>query len=115
MEINSQAVLARIFTNGNAMAGDRHLSDVILERAHQATLAGATVLKGSGGFGRSHRFHGSDSFDLSDDKPIIVEIVEEEEKLRSFILSLIDLRISLVTLERVEIAWVEPTGRGRAR
>lgn len=114
MEINSQAVLARIFTDGNAMAGDRHLADVVVERAHQARLAGATVLRGLSGFGQSHRFHGSDGFDLGDDKPVVIEIVDDEKPLRSFILSLIDLRISLVTLERVEVAWIEPAGRGRA-
>jgi PII-like signaling protein len=67
-------------------------------------LAGATVLRGPMGFGQSRRLHNANILDLSGDLPLVIEIVDAEDKLRAFCRSLGDLKdIGLVTLEKVEI------------
>ena len=104
MQIPGQAVLLRIYTDEHALLGDRNLIDVIVERARAAKLAGATVLRGLKGFGESVRMHQHRTFDLNDNLPVVVEIVDEQERLRTFVATLDDLiDIGLVTFEKVEV------------
>jgi hypothetical protein len=98
------ALLMRIFIG----EGDRHqhrpLYEAIVLKAREAGLAGATVLRGPMGFGHSSRLHTAKILRLSEDLPIVVEIVDDEPKVRAF-LPLIEPMIGsgLVTLERVEV------------
>jgi PII-like signaling protein len=104
MQIPGQAVLLRIYTDEHALLGDRNLIDVIVARARDTRLAGATVLRGLKGFGESIRMHQHRTFGLNDNLPVVIEIVDEEERLRLFVTALEDLTdIGLVTFEKVEV------------
>lgn len=104
MQIPGQAVLLRIYTDENALVGDRSLMDVIAQRARDARLAGATVLRGRKGFGETARMHEPRPFDFNDNLPVVIEMVDEEAKLRDFVTKLEDLKdIGLVTFEKVEV------------
>ena len=104
MQIPGQAVLLRLYTDENALVGDRALIDVIVLRARQERLAGATVLRGRKGFGESARMHESRPLDFNDNLPVVIEIVDEEARLRVFLTSLDDLKgIGLITFEKVEV------------
>jgi PII-like signaling protein len=83
------------------MAGDRRVSDVVLERARDARLLGATVHRAAAGFGHGAHLHRRGFLDHN--YPVIVEIVDEEDRLRSFWSGMASLAgVGLVTLERVE-------------
>ena len=94
--------LLRVYTDENAYFGDRKVFELIAERARDARLGGATVIEAMIGIGRSahtHRRH-----ILENDRSVVIEIVDDEAKLRTFIAGLRDLKgIGLITLEAVEI------------
>lgn len=99
-----QALLLRVYTDENAAFGDRRFFEALVDRARDAGLAGATVLRGLRGFGASSVMHGDRGFDLTRNLPVVVEIVDEEAKLRPFIAALEQGdEIGLVTLEKVEV------------
>ena len=76
----------------------------IVHRAHEAGLAGATVLRGIEGFGRSGRVHTSRILSLTEDLPCAVVVVDTEEKVRAFLPQVEEVvGGGLVTLERVEV------------
>jgi PII-like signaling protein len=76
----------------------------IVHRAHEAGLAGATVLRGIEGFGRSGRVHTSRILSLTEDLPCAVVVVDTEEKVRAFVPQVEEVVDGgLVTLERVEV------------
>jgi PII-like signaling protein len=100
--MDTSAKLLRIYTDEAAYFGDRRLFEVIAERARDAHLAGATVLQALVGFGRSTRVHTRHVLD--DDQSLVIEVVDEEAKLRAFVASLEDMpEIGLITLEQVEV------------
>lgn len=104
MQINEKCALLRIYTEERSRAGSRPLYEYIVRKARDDGLAGATVLRGPMGFGESQRIHNANILDLSDNLPLVIEIVDVEEKLRAFAGSLGDMRdIGLVTLERVDL------------
>jgi hypothetical protein len=114
MKIPEEGVLLRIFIgeSDREKGRDRPLYEAIVYRAREAHLAGATVLKGPMGFGRHSRLHSAKLLELSTDLPIVIEIVDSEEKVRSF-LPVVDELVTegLVTLEAVRvIKYVAPTG-----
>lgn len=100
--------LLRIYTDEAAYFGDRKVFEVVATRAHEAKMAGATVVQALFGFGRStheHRRHF-----LEDDQSLVIEIVDEDARLRAFAATLNDLHgIGLMTLEAVEVL---PIGSG---
>lgn len=99
-----QAMLLRVYTDENATFGDRCYFEVLVDRAREAGLAGATVLRGLRGFGASSVMHGERGFDLARNLPVVVEIVDEEAKLRPFVAALEQGdEIGLITLEKVEV------------
>lgn len=104
MNIPREALLLRIFLGESDEFEGRPLYEAIVLKARQAHLAGATVIRGAMGFGHSSRLHTAKILRLSDDLPLIIEIVDSEEKVRAFLPTL-DTMISsvLVTLERVEV------------
>lgn len=104
MKAPTKAVLLRLYTDEDAMFGDRPLIEVIVQRALESRLAGATALRGRMGFGQSARLHAHQLFDLGSNLPVVIEIVDEEASLRAFLPTLDDLRgIGLVTFEKVEV------------
>jgi PII-like signaling protein len=106
MKIPEDGVLLRIFIGESDRdhASGRPLYEAIVYRAREAQLAGATVLKGPLGFGRHSIMHSAKLLEMSTDLPIVIEIVDAEEKVRSF-LPTVDELVSegLVTLEAVRV------------
>ncbi len=103
-KLTGQVALLRIYTDESARAGAKALFEVIVCKARDEGLAGATVLRGPMGFGHTHRIQNASILNLSANLPLVIEIVDTEEKLRLFLESLESLSdIGLVTLEKVEI------------
>jgi PII-like signaling protein len=98
------AMLLRIYTEEGRSSGGRPLYEAIVMQAREAGLAGATVLRGPMGFGAHHKIHTAKILDLSAKLPLVIEIVDAEEKLRAFAGGLAAIPdLGLVTLERVEV------------
>ena len=115
MNVPEHGVMLRIFIGESDRdpAGDRPLYEAIVRRAREAHLAGATVLRGPMGFGRHSRMHTAKLLELSTDLPMVIEIVDAEEKINAF-LPVIDELVTegLVTLEAVRILrYVSPDSR----
>lgn len=104
MQVPRDAVLLRIFIGED----DRHqhlpLYEAIVLKAREQHLAGATVLRGPMGFGHSSRLHTAKVLRLSEDLPMVVEIVDSEDRINAF-LPLLDgmMGSGLVTIERVKV------------
>jgi len=104
MQAPSSAVLARIYTDEDALYGDEALTTVILNRAREAKLAGATVLRATSGFGHSSRLHKHRPLGLGDNLPVVIEIVDDDGPLRAFVETLVEFQnIGLITFEKVEV------------
>ena len=101
-----QGHLLRIYIGETQKHKGQPLYEWIVRQAKEHGLAGATVLRGIEGFGANKRIHGAKILDLSSDLPIVVEIVDELEKIDSF-LPLIDEAIAegLATVENVQIRF----------
>jgi PII-like signaling protein len=104
MQIPQEAVLLRIFLG----QGERHhhqpLYEAIVMRAREQHLAGATVLRGPMGYGQSSRLHAMKVFRISQDLPVVIEIVDDADKIDAFLPVLEGMMTSgLVTLERAEV------------
>jgi len=115
MNVPESGVLLRIFIgeSDRAPGGERPLYEAIVLEAREAQLAGATVLRGPMGFGRHSRVHTAKLLALSTDLPIVIEIVDAEDKVEAF-LPTVDALVTegLVTLEAVRILrYVSPDRR----
>lgn len=106
MAIPESGALLRIFIgeSDREKGGNAPLYEAIVRRAREAHLAGATVLRGSMGFGKHSRMHSSNLLETSTDLPIVIEIVDAEEKIDAF-LPVVDELVTegLVTLEAVRV------------
>jgi len=104
MKLEGEAKLLRIFIGESDKWQGRPLHEAIVLAAKQAGLAGVTVFKGVMGFGAHSRVHTAKILQLSEDLPIMIELVDQEEKIRAFLPAL-DLMVKegLVTMERVEV------------
>jgi PII-like signaling protein len=115
MKVPDKGVLLRIFIgeSDKEPGRDRPLYEAIVRRAREAHLAGATVLRGPMGFGRHSRVHTAKLLELSTDLPILIEIVDSEEKIDAFLPTVDELVTEgLVTLEAVRIVrYVSPESR----
>jgi PII-like signaling protein len=105
----SEATLLRIFIGDADRHGHQPLYEAIVLKARELHLAGATVLKSPMGFGRHSRLHTAKILQLSTDLPIVIEIVDEPEKIQSF-LPVLDKIMDggLVTLEKVQVIHYRP-------
>lgn len=116
MKMPEEGVLLRMFIgeSDREKGRDRPLYEGIVHRAREAGLAGATVLKGPMGFGRHSRMHKAGLLEMSSDLPVVIEIVDSEEKVRSF-LPVVDELVTegLVTLEAVRILKYVASGARR--
>lgn len=94
----------RIYTDESARAGHKSLFEVIVCKARDLGLAGATVLRGPMGFGHTHRIQNASILNLAGNLPLVIEIVDTEQKLREFVDDLGSFGdIGLITLEKVEV------------
>lgn len=108
MKIKGEAKLLRIFIGENDKSGSVTLYEKIVIEARKAKLAGATVLRGIMGFGGNSVIHSSKFLTISEDLPIVVEIVDAEERIKSFIPTVERLFEDsncggMITLEKAEI------------
>ncbi|MGB9610151.1 MAG: DUF190 domain-containing protein [Bryobacteraceae bacterium] len=108
MELPQDAVLLRIFLGESDRYGKRPLYEAIVLKARELHMAGATVLRGPMGFGKSSRLHTARLERLSEDLPFIIEIVDSRAKIETF-LPVVDEMIresgssGLVTWESVKV------------
>ena len=104
VQLPSEAELLRIFIGESDRDGHRPLYERIVEEARRRGMAGATVLRGVMGFGAHSRIHTTRILRLSEDLPIVVEIVDKPERIAAFLPDL-DRMIpeGLVTLEKVQV------------
>ena len=104
MELPKEAVLLRIFMGEDDKAEGKPLYETLVLKAREAGLAGATVLRGPMGFGKSSHLHPTKILRLSQDLPVVVEIVDEKAKIDAFLPVLDGMMSSgLVTLEKVQV------------
>jgi PII-like signaling protein len=103
-KLPGEAVLLRIFVDADDHQKGLPLYEAIVLKAREQRLAGATVFWGLLGFGRSSRMHSGKMLRLSTDLPIIIEIVDRQEKIDAFLPHLEPMmRGGLVTLERAQV------------
>src|SRR6516165_2197753 len=109
MEIPRDAVLLRIFFGEDDKFNRLPLHEAIVLKAREMHLGGATVLRGHIGFGHSSRIHTTKILNLSQDLPVIVEIVDAPDKIDAF-LPVLDQMMpnGLITLEKVQVLQYGP-------
>ena len=104
MQIPHEAVLLRVFIGESDRWEHKPLYEAIVLKARELHLAGATVLRGPMGFGKSSRLHTAKILRLSADLPLVIEIVDSEEKIQSFLPALDEMmKGGLVTMEKVKV------------
>ena len=104
MNIEGQALLARVYVGEGDTWHGRPLYEAIVHLLRDRGLAGATVLRGIEGFGAKHHLHTTRLLRLSEDLPILIELVDSEERIRA-VLPVLDEMVGdgLITLEKVEV------------
>jgi len=114
MNLPKEGALLRIFIGENDKHEGMPLYTWIVRKCHENGLAGATVLRGLEGFGAHSRVHTARLLRLSSDLPVVIEIVDERDKVEAF-LSLIDdvIEEGLATIERVQVHWYRSGKKGK--
>jgi PII-like signaling protein len=110
MKLPDEAQLLRIFIGESDKLHGRPLYEIIVEEARRRGMAGATVLRGTLGFGANSRIHTAKILRLSEDLPMVIEIVDRRERIEAFLPDL-DVMIDegLVTLENVKLIAYRPS------
>ena len=104
MKLEGEGQLLRIFIGENDRWQGKALYEAIVLRARESGLAGATVLRGLMGYGAKSRIHTAKVLRLSEDLPIVVELVDRSDKIAAFLPQLDEMVADgLVTLERVQV------------
>jgi PII-like signaling protein len=118
MELNGDSKLLRIFIGENDKIGHQSLYEAILMAAKERSLAGCTVLRGIMSYGASSRVHTARLIDISQDLPIIVEIVDKEDKINAFVEVVDGLLESaacggLITIEKAGVLYYKSAPKKR--
>lgn len=114
MTLPRDAVLLRIFIGEDDRFEHKPLYEAIVLKAREMHLAGATVLRGAVGFGHSSRLHTTKILRLSQDLPVVIEIVDTQEKIDAFLPALDAMMASgLVTLEKAQVLQYGERRNGR--
>lgn len=115
MELPREGKLLRVFVGESDKHEGRPLYQWLVERAREHGLAGATAVRGLGGFGARSRLHTAKILRLSTDLPVVVEIVDTPERIEAF-LPVVDAAVTegLATVERVEVRFYRGGGGGEA-
>jgi len=108
MENNPNAKLLRIFVGESDRMGQQPLYETIVYEAKKQSLSGATVTRGIMGFGANSKLHTAKLFEISSDLPLVIEIVDSEEKIREFTEKVEQLfeeskSGGLITIEKAEV------------
>lgn len=106
MKIPRDAMLLRIFIGESDRHDGRPLHEAIVMKAREMNVAGATVLRAPMGYGHSSRVHTTKILRLSEDLPLVIEIVDSEDRINEF-LPVLDamMKGGLVTLEKVQVLY----------
>jgi uncharacterized protein len=113
--LQEEAVLLRVFIGEDDRSDGKPLYEAIVLEARAQGLAGATVLRGPMGFGHSSRLHTAKILRLSEDLPVVVEIIDSEDNIKAFLPKLDAMMTGgLVSLEKVRVLQYGPVDR-RAR
>lgn len=106
MKLPSEAKLLRIFIGESDKHGNRPLYELIVEEARRRNMAGATVLRGCLGFGANSRIHTAKILRLSEDLPIVIEIIDTPERIDAFLPYLDEfIEEGLATIENVKVIF----------
>ncbi|HWP92628.1 MAG TPA: DUF190 domain-containing protein [Thermodesulfobacteriota bacterium] len=113
MNLPEEGLLLRIFIGETDSHKGRALYEEIVLKARELNLAGATVIRGIMGFGANSRIHTAKLLRLSEDLPIVIELVDTEENLNRILPFLNEtVREGLVTMEKVKIIKYRHADRG---
>ncbi len=114
--IPEDGMLLRIFIGESDRHGGRPLFEWIVKKAREHHMAGATVLRGMEGFGAHSRMHSAKILRLSQDLPIVIELVDTPEKIESFI-PIVDPAIEegLMTTEKVHVRFYRTVHKKKAK
>lgn len=112
MQLPRESVLLRIFIGESDRFAGKPLYEAIVLKAREFGLAGATVLRSPLGFGAASHLHTAKILRLSDDLPMVIEIVDTDERIQAF-LSVLEPMVGggLVTLEKVQVLHYRSQGR----
>ncbi len=111
MRIDGPALLVRIYIGEADHHGGKPLYQAIVELLRTRGLAGATVLRGIEGFGANARLHTTRLLRLSEDLPVLIEVVDSEDRIRAILPELDEMvGDGLITLEKVEVLAYRGTG-----
>ncbi|HNP20504.1 MAG TPA: DUF190 domain-containing protein [Panacibacter sp.] len=110
---NGEALLLRIFVGESDRLEHKPVYEVIVTKARECGLAGATVLRGMLGYGASAVIHSARLIDISENLPVIVEMVDEAAKINSFIPVINDIfertgKGALMTTEKLTVIYYQP-------
>jgi PII-like signaling protein len=112
MNVPKEAMLLRIFIGEMSRWHQQPLYEALVLKAREMHLAGATVVRGPMGFGKTSRLHTAKILRLSMDLPLVIEIVDSEEKINSFLPVLDEMMEGgLVTLEKVQVICYRETNQ----
>lgn len=104
MDLPLEAEQLRIFIGETSKLGQRPLYEIIVEEARKRGLAGATVTRGIMGFGKNSLIHTAKILRLSEDLPLVIEIIDTPERIGAFLPDLDNmLDGGLVTLEKIRV------------
>lgn len=111
MELPEQAERLRIYIGESDKRGHRPLYEVIVEEARKRGMAGATVSRGLAGFGKNSRMHTAKILRLSEDLPLVIEIIDTPERVAGFLPELDALvNDGLVTVDPVRVILYRHSG-----
>lgn len=108
VHINGEALLLRIIIGESDRLNGKHLYESIIQEARKCGLAGATAWHGELGFGASSRIRTTKVLDLSTDLPVVIEIIDQEDKVRAF-LPIVEEYVEtaecggIITVEKMEV------------
>jgi PII-like signaling protein len=109
MTIPEDGSLLRIFVGESDRSGHQPLYEAIVLKAREKGLAGATVVRGVMGFGKHSTLHTAKILRLSEDLPMVIEIVDSAEKINEFLPVLDEMiKDGLVTVERIRVLQYKP-------
>jgi PII-like signaling protein len=113
MKLPEEGMLLRIFIGESDKCKDKPLYEQIVIKARELNLAGATVIRGIMGFGADSRMHSAKILRLSEDLPVVIELVDTEENLKKLLPFLDETVVEgLITLERVRVIKYRHNGDG---
>jgi PII-like signaling protein len=110
--LDGEQVLVRVFLGESDRWKHRPLPDALLERLRKQAFAGATVFRGVAGFGAHSVVHTANILRLSQDLPVVIEIVDTEAKVKELLPILDEMVLSVVTMEKVRVPLYRTHGLG---